>query len=119
MSRNSHRRCSIKKAVLKNIAIFIRNYLHWTLFSTELFQHSCFPVNIAKFLRTPSLKNIYEWLLLNVVFNSNEEQHLRAKLDEMVQDKIIFYIYSYHFGIIISVFYPEAVVRGCSLKRCF
>ena len=27
----------------------------------------CFPMNIAKFLRTPILKNICEWLLLNSV----------------------------------------------------
>ena len=36
-----------------------------------------------KFLRTPTLKNISERLLLNVVFNSNEEQNLVVKLDEM------------------------------------
>ena len=29
-------------------------------------QHRCFPVNIAKFLRAPILKNIYEWLLLRL-----------------------------------------------------
>ena len=40
------------------------------------------------------------------------------KLDEMGQDIIIFYIYLFHFGIIIFVFYPEAIVRRCSLKRC-
>ena len=49
----------------------------------KLFQHRCFPMNIAKFLRTPILKNIYERLLLNVVFKSNKEQHLFVKLDEM------------------------------------
>ena len=27
-------------------------------------QRMCFPVDIAKFLRTTILKNIYEWLLL-------------------------------------------------------
>ena len=30
----------------------------------QSFQHSCFPVNIAKFLRTPILKNIWQRLLL-------------------------------------------------------
>ena len=50
---------------------------------TKLFQHICFPVNIIKFLRTPIFKNICERLLLIVVFNSNEEQHLLAILDEV------------------------------------
>ena len=31
----------------------------------------------------------------------------------------MFYIYSYHFGIIIFVFYPEAVVQRCPLKIIF
>ena len=60
------------------------------------------------------LKNICERLLLNVTFNSFEEQHLLVKLDEMVQDIIMFYIDMYHF-----VFYPEAVVGMCSLKVVF
>ena len=84
MSRNSHWRCFIKKAVLKNFAILIRKKWVGSLFNkvipTQVFS---FPVNIAKFSRTPFLKNICERLLLNVVFNSNEEQHLPAKLDEM------------------------------------
>ena len=37
---SSHQRGSMKKSVLKNFAIFLR----------------CFPVNIAKLLRTPNLK---------------------------------------------------------------
>ena len=33
-------------------------------FIKKRLQHMYFPVNIAKFLRTPILKNICEWLLL-------------------------------------------------------
>ena len=73
----------MKKAVLKFFAIFIEKTLSWSLFLIELFQHWCFPVNIAKILRTPILKNICERLLLNVISNSNEEQYLLVKLDEM------------------------------------
>ena len=73
----------MKKAVLKFFAIFIEKTLSWSLFLIELFQHGCFPVNIAKILRTPILKNICERLLLNVISNSNEEQYLLVKLDEM------------------------------------
>ena len=73
----------MKKSVLKFFAIFIEKTLSWRLFLIELFQHGCFPVNFAKILRTPILKNICERLLLNVISNSNEEQYLLVKLDEM------------------------------------
>ena len=52
--------CSIKKVALKNFAIFIgRTGKHqcWSLFLIQ---------NIAKFLRTPILKNICERLLLKM-----------------------------------------------------
>ena len=32
-------------------------------FIKKRLQHSCFPLNIAKFLRTPTLKNIYKRLV--------------------------------------------------------
>ena len=83
MSKNSHWRCYKKRAVLKNLTIFIGKKLSWSLFFIKLFQHRCFSVNIAKYLGTPFLKNICERLLLNVVFKSNEEQHLLVKLEEM------------------------------------
>ena len=57
-------------------------------------------------------------MLLNVVSNSNEEQHLLAKLAEMVYNIIILYIDLYHFSIIIFVFSPEAFVPRSSLKGC-
>ena len=55
-----------KKDVLKNLAIFTGKYLCWSLFFNKMqafsrnfikkkLQHRCFPVNIAKFLRTPVL----------------------------------------------------------------
>ena len=72
-SRSSHWRCSIKKGVLKIFAIFTEKDLCWNLFIKLLInslfikkrlQHRCFLKNIARFLRTPILKNICEWLLL-------------------------------------------------------
>ena len=71
--RSSHWRLSIKKAVLKNFAIFTGTQLCWSHFFKKVaglqacnfmnkeFQHWRFPVNIAKFLRTPILKNIGEF----------------------------------------------------------
>ena len=74
--RRSHQRCSIKKALLKNIAIFTGKHLCWSLFLIKLedlracnfikerLHHRCFPVDIVKFLRTSILKNIHKQLLL-------------------------------------------------------
>ena len=63
-----HLRCSVKKVVLKNFAIFTGKHLCWSLFLIKFIkqrlQHRCFPVNISKFLRIPILKIIYGQLLL-------------------------------------------------------
>ena len=61
--RSTQKRCSIKKLFLKNSQLFTGKHLCWSLF----FQHRRFPVNITKFLRTPILKNICKWLLLNIL----------------------------------------------------
>ena len=64
-----------EKAVLKNFAIFTEKHLCWSLFLIKLWTlrpatllkrdcNTCFPVNIAKFLRISILKNIRERLLL-------------------------------------------------------
>ena len=64
---------SVKKVVLKNFAIFTEKHLCCSLFLIcvkacnfikKTLQHRCFPMNIAKFLRTPILRNIWEQLLL-------------------------------------------------------
>ena len=105
MSRNSHWKCSIKNAVLMNFAIFRGRNLSWSLYLIKLFQYRCFPVNNAKFLRTPTFKNICKQLLLNVTFNSNEEQHLLVKLDEMGLDIIVlclFISFWYYYICILS-----------------
>ena len=47
-----------KIAILKNFIIFT------IYFIKKRFQHKCFPVNNAKMLRKPVLKNICEGLLL-------------------------------------------------------
>ena len=71
--RSTHWRCSIKKAVLKNSAIFTGKQLCWGLkeptynniiFMNKRLQHQCFPVNIAKFQKTTILRNLCEQLLL-------------------------------------------------------
>ena len=74
--RSCHRRCSVKKGVLKNFAIFTGKQLcliespfnkvrlKTSQFIKKRLQHLCLLVNIAKSLRTTILKNICERLLL-------------------------------------------------------
>ena len=74
--RSSHQRCSTKKGALRNFAKFIGKHLCQSLFlnkvvglrSATLLKrrpwHRCFPLNFAKFLRTPFLQNTSRWLLL-------------------------------------------------------
>ena len=54
-----------KKAVLKNFAIFLGKFQQ----GKNGLQHRCFRVNIARFLRTAILKNIFERSLLLVDLN--------------------------------------------------
>ena len=66
------------KKLLKNFVLFTGKYLCQSLFFNEVgflrgatlsikgIQHRCFLVNIAKFLRITILKNICEWLLLQI-----------------------------------------------------
>ena len=53
----------LKKTVRKNFRIFIKKPLFWSLF-WRLQHRWCFLVNIAKFMRTPCLKNICKRLFL-------------------------------------------------------
>ena len=76
--KSNHRRCSVKKAVLKNFEIFTgKHFVCFVLclfliklqglqscnFINKKLQHMCFPVNIAKFLRTSILKKNFRLLL--------------------------------------------------------
>ena len=60
LNRSSYQRRSAKKALLKYFAVFTGKHLCWILYT----KHKCFPVNIAKFLKTLILKKICEQLLL-------------------------------------------------------
>ena len=66
--RSSHRRCSVKKSVLKNFAKFTGKHVRQSLRPATLLKkrlwHRCFHVNFAKFLRTPFLQNTSRRLLL-------------------------------------------------------
>ena len=55
-------------------------------FILQRLQHRCFLVNIAKFLRTPILKNICKWLLL-------ESYCITKPHFTFFAQKLIFYLY--------------------------
>ena len=75
LSRSSHQRCSLEKAVFKNFAIFTGKHLLESLFIKVALQRRCFPVNIAKFnfkstyfeehLRTAAF--VYLWFAATLV----------------------------------------------------
>ena len=67
VNKSSHRRCSTRKGVLRNFANFTGKHPYQSLFFNKVvglgpatllkkrLQHRYFPVNFAKFLRTPFL----------------------------------------------------------------
>ena len=60
--RNIHRKATVLDSLFTKVA-----GLKVCSFIKKRLQHRCFPVNIAKFLRTPILKNICKWLPLKLI----------------------------------------------------
>ena len=76
-SRSSHRRCPVRKGILRNSAKFTGKHLCQGPFFDKVAPqpatllkerpwHMFFHVNFVKFLRTPSLQNTSERLLLQI-----------------------------------------------------
>ena len=77
MIRSSHRTSSVRKGILRNFAKFTGKHLRQSLFFNKVaglrpatllkkrLWRRCFPVNFAKFLKTPFLQNTSGRLLLN------------------------------------------------------
>ena len=75
--RSSHQRCSVRKGVLRNFTKFTGKHLCQVVFFNKVagpepatllkkrLWHSFFPVNFAKFLRTPFSQNSSGRLLLD------------------------------------------------------
>ena len=89
--RSSHRRCSVKKGVLRNFAKFTGKHLCQrlcfnrpaTLLKKSLC-HRCFPVNFAKLLRIPFLQNTSGRLLLYSLYR-NYLRNLMTLKKEKIQ----------------------------------
>ena len=116
--------CSVK-TILKNLSILIGKRLCWSLvliklpkdlglqlYSKKILQHRCFPVSIAKFLRTSSIfKNICKRLFLELMFKLS----------------IIFLLFYFLLSIIFWVFQAQmfefskkffALLNSFELKLC-
>ena len=66
-----------KIGALKNFAIFTGKHVSWNLFLIKLQPWRCFPVNIAKFLRTAFCIEHLWWLFLNfLLFFLESKWHL-------------------------------------------
>ena len=80
--RSSHRRCSLRKGVLRNFVKFTGKHLCQSLLFNKVaglrpatllkkkLWHRCFPINFVKFLRTAFLRNTSGRLLLYLTFHS-------------------------------------------------
>ena len=105
-----------------------------TLFKKR-FWHKCFPVNFAKFLRTPFLTEHLRWLLLTWEWAFTKILDQQVSLDfpnisrELLQGEV--YIFNIKKTLIFEIFrnsmkifrgwiqLPEAVSRRCSVKKNF
>ena len=108
LDRSSHRRCSVRKDVLRNFAKFTGKHLCQGLlmsgpkacsFIKKRLWHRCFPVNFAKFLRTPFLQNTSGRLLL---FRVNRVSDYYAKS---------FYINVLLWIIVLWMLVPSKILR--------
>ena len=89
--RSSHRRCSVRKGVLRNFTKFAGKHLCQSLFCNKVaclrpafllkkgLWYRCFPVNFAKFLRTPFLQKTsggcFSSLLVSILADWNKLDH--------------------------------------------
>ena len=111
-----------KKAVHKNLAIFTEKHLRWSLFLNKnvglqswnfikkRLQHRFFPVNIAKFLRTPVLENICERLFerfptwaSNITRNMGIEEDIFSKTNKKKHSKFSYMKKTYIFMMLLII----------------
>ena len=113
-NKSSHWRCSLRKRVLRNFAKLTGKHLYHSLFLNKVAGlrtatllkkrpwHRYFPVNFAKFLRTPFLQNTSRRLLLKKKGFLN--QHLIKASKLLVFVLLSFFIVS---NIMVKMFFQE------------
>ena len=108
--RSSHQMCSVTKGVPRNFAKFTGKHLCQSLFFNKVaglrpaillkkrLWHRCFPVNFAKFLRTPFLQNTSGRLLLFIFLEclapfcskcESENSTCLKCMEPMILDKVL------------------------------
>ena len=109
LHRSSHRRCSVRKDVLRNFAKFTGKHLCQGLkpapFLKKRLWHRCFPGNSAKFLKTPFLQNTSGKLLL---FRVNRVSDYYAK---SIYIKVFLWI------IVLWILVPSKILRISKFVR--
>ena len=86
-TRSSHRRCSVRKDVLRSFAKFTGKHLCQSLFFKKRLWHRCFPVNLPKFPGMPFLQNTSWGLLLSSTWHDNNIQLLLQKVQSTTDKK--------------------------------
>ena len=96
--RSSHRRCFVRKVFLEilensqentcaRVPFLIKLQDQPATLSKKRLWHSCFAVNFAKFIRTPSLQNTSGRLLLFSLGGNGVGQYYRLVFDQWIQKK--------------------------------
>ena len=75
-SRSSHRRCSVRKGVLRISQNSQENTCEPATLLKKRLWYRCFPVNYVKFLRTPFSRNTSGRLPLNVDLNTARQKQV-------------------------------------------
>ena len=84
---SSHRRCSVKKGVLKNFANFTGKHLFWSLFLIKL-QASGLGLQLYQ-KETP--KKAFSCEICEIFKNTYFGKHLRTTASEFIRDLTLFY----------------------------
>ena len=107
--------CSCSLMFFKWCSQKSRNIYRNCKFIRKRFQHSCFPVNIATFLKTPFSHNTSEWLLMKFTGNHRKERSIPwnfIKKETMAQ------VFSREFyEIFKSTFFTKHLLANASENR--
>ena len=105
-------RRSVKKAFLEILQNSLESTCHrasflikfQTLFKKGLWRR-CFPVNLAKFLRTPFFTENLLWLLLKAVFSLPKKDFLQKPMKLLNVFVFLFFVFPTNKAFLINFFY--------------
>ena len=82
--RSSHQRCTTKKAVFKNFAMFTRKFLYWSLFFKKVLG-----LKACNFIKK-KLQQVFSCECCEIFKNAYFEEHLRTAASVCVQGMFFF-----------------------------